>query len=273
MEKILVATDFSVARESLFSYIEDLGKAGIKEVVLANVVDDNEQTGQIKEEAMSQLSLLGETLEEKGFKTSVCLRWGKPAQEISEVAIMENVDFILVSSKGKQYLKRTLWGSTSIELVEIASCPVLIERGEIEASSDEQSVHFRKILVPTDFSLASLEALDVIKILREYIGEVVFVHVVEDKRVDEKGLKHIKYNLDELVEEMQGFGINASSFIKQGTPSKEIIKLSKKVLASMIILPKVGGSVVKNILLGSTAQAVAIGVDIPVMMVPADLGR
>ena len=269
MDKILVATDFSASSEHLLSCVEDLGRAGIKEVVLVNVMYE----GESEDGVMSKLAELRGRLEEKNFKVSVFLRWGEPAEEIREAAVDQNVDFILVSSKGKQYFKRTFIGSTSAKLVELATCPVIIEKDDEILLLQEQSVHFKKILVPTDFSLASLEALDIIKVMREYIGEVVFVNVIEDKKVDEKEVEHVNYNLAELVEEMAGFGIKASSFIEYGTASKEIINLSQRIDISMVILPKVSGSVMKNILLGSTAQAVAIGIDIPVMMVPADLNR
>ena len=270
MEKILVATDFSTTSEHLLSCVKDLGRAGIKEVVLINVMQEGEPEGDV----MDRLGELQKELESKNFQVTVFLRWGEPAKQISEVAASEKVDFIVVHSKGKQYFKRTFWGSTSIALLENAPCPVLIEKDDEPFIAEECSVHFKKILVPTDFSLASLEALDIIKAMRDYIGEVIFLNVIEEKKADEKEqFKFITFNLTELVEEMAGIGINASYSIGSGTASKEIIAFSERIGVTMVILPKVGGSVMKNILLGSTAQAVVLGSDVPVMMVPADPNR
>ena len=45
---------------------------------------------------------------------------------------------------------------------------------------EEENVNLLEtVLVPTDFSRKSLEALNIIRTLREFVGKVLFVHVIE----------------------------------------------------------------------------------------------
>ncbi len=270
MEKILVATDFSLQSMRLPDCVEDLGNSGAKSVVLMHVLGEESEEAEdseVRRTALARLETLRDDFEGKGFEVSIVLTWGKAAVEIQMMAARENVDMIVMAPHNKGYLRRAIWGSTSLELVKLATCPVLLEKGE------NMTGHFRKIMVPTDFSLASLAALDFIRSIREYIGEVVFVNVVENGKNYEEEASQAQLSLTELVEELNDFGINASSFVGKGSPAKEIAEIAEELSASMVILPKVGGGFVKNLLLGSTAQAVASTLEIPVMLVPAETDR
>lgn len=273
MGKIIMTTDFSVPSEELLPYLQDLSKAGMDEVLLVNVVEDKNAEDEVAVDDMEYLQGFADTLCQHGINASITLRWGQAAEEINIVAQEESADFIVAYSKGRQILKRTFLGSTSIDLARISVCPVLIEKGKVSASADDKSAHFKKIVLPTDFSFASLESLAFIKKMRNYIGEVVFVHVIEEKNDDKEDRTNIDNSLQELVDELGSFGIASSYHVREGTASKEVLELCDDIGGSMIIVPKVSGSVVKNILIGSTAQAIFMNAEVSVLMVPADLDR
>lgn len=269
MKKMLVATDFSQSSVFLESNIDALGKVGISEIVLVNVLDGtdtqtNDSEG--RRGALQKLDDVKQTLENKGFQVEAFLRWGDPAAEINIMASEEEVDFILISSQPRNYLKRAFLGSVSLELAKISSCPVLIIKNSAIITNEEVVSPFQKVMIPTDFSLASLAALDVVKTMREAIGEVVFIHVVEDVKTRERS----EVALTELVEEMKVFGVDSSYYIVEGTPAKDIIKMAEELSVSMVFLPKSGGGFVKNFLIGSTAQKVAVELELPVMIIPVE---
>lgn len=273
MGKIIMTTDFSVSTEELLPYLQDICKAGIDEVLLVNVVETKGAEDEVAKDDMDYLHYFSEVLKEHGINSRISLRWGNAAEEINNVAKEEGVDFIMLYSKGRQFLKRTLRGSTSLDLARISVCPLLIEKDVLEVSDDDKPNHFKKIILPTDFSFASLESLSFIKNTLDYIGEVVFVHVIEEKPGSADDRSRVEHSLRELVDELEGFGIISSYYIKEGTASKEVLELCEEIGGSMIIIPKVSGSVVKNMLIGSTAQAIFINARVPVMMMPADLER
>ena len=90
------------------------------------------------------------------------------------------------------------------------------------------------------FSLKSLSALDVIRMLREHISEVVFVHVVERSRSQddlEDKMKTASNRLQELVDEIK-IGIKAGFHVRKGAASKEILRIAEKEDVSLIVMAK-----------------------------------
>ena len=269
MNKMLVATDFSKSSAFLDSHIEALGQIGVKDVTLLHVMDEPDADTSDSEGRRSALKKLGawkRKLEEKDFVVEAFLRWGDPAIEINIMASEEKVDLILLSSIQRHYIKRALLGSVSLQLAKIATCPVLVVKEEAPSWQTEDFNLFKKALIPTDFSLASLTPLDLIRTMRNFVEEVVFVHILEDK----KDREHSEVALTELVEELEEFGIKAVYYIVKGSPAKGIIKTAENIGASMVLLPKTGDGVVKSLLVGSTTQKVAVELEIPVMMIPTE---
>lgn len=267
MNKMLVASDFSKSAIFLNSHIKAFGQIGIKEVVLVHVLnepdaDANDSEG--RRSALEQLEDLKGQLEEKGFVVQTFLRWGDPAIEINTMAAEEKVDFVLLSSLPRHYIKRAFLGSVSLQLAKISSCPVVMVKKESPIEDGKFLNPFKKALIPTDFSLASLVALDVIKTMRNFVDEVVFVHVLANK----KEKSHAEVALTELVEELKVFGIKAIYYIVKGSSAKGIIKTAQEVEASIVLLPKTGAGVVKSMLVGSTAQKVAVELEVPVVVIP-----
>ncbi len=81
------------------------------------------------------------------------------------------------------------------------------------------------VLLPTDFSRKSLEGLNTIRSLREFVGKVIFVHVIErsrNKRDYKEKFDSAVMFLQELVDEMKIFGIDADYRIAHGVASKKI---------------------------------------------------
>ena len=276
MQKILVATDFSEESLALINYIEDFSFCGVKSIVVVHVLEEEQSEKEKENErlALDRLEDIRVYLEGKGFQASISLLWGDPATEIKTSAGINNVDLIVIASQGRKYIRRALLGSTTLELLQISSVAVIIEKGNLIKEKDSISAHFRKVMIPTDFSLSSLAALDFVKGMRTYINEVIFVHIVEGRMSEEKYIiekASAALKLAELTDELEDFGIKASYHIGHGAmASKEVIEFSEEINASMIVLPKIKGGLVANILKGDTAQAIALGADIPVMMVPSD---
>ena len=145
----------------------------------------------------------------------------------------------------------------------------------VEDAGDEllQKNLLHRILVPTDFSLKSLSALDVIRMLREHISEVVFVHVVERSRSQddlEDKMKTASNRLQELVDEMKIFGIKAKFHVRKGAASKEILRIGEKEDVSLIVMAKTGAGLVKGLVMGSTAQNVTLNSERSLLLLPPE---
>ncbi|WP_019878342.1 universal stress protein [Succinispira mobilis] len=277
MSKVLVAIDFSAQSIRLLECVYDLCQNDVKTIILTHVFEDAKDaksSGAEWQEVIHQLTSFKKKLVEKGFEVKIVTPAGEAAIEITNLAIQEQVDLIIMASSGKGYIQSALMGSTSFDVVRLAKCPVFVERGKIALKTTNQAKPARlaKVLLPTDFSLASLEALSIVRSLHDKIGEVVFANVIEKSRsIDDLNakVKQAERNLIELVEEMNAFGIKASYRVKvEGAASKVLLNLMKEEDITLTILPKTGAGIVTGLLIGSTAQAISLNIDRPVLLVP-----
>ena len=190
------------------------------------------------------------------------------------VAEEEDAGLIMVASHGKGFFKSALLGSTTFDLARATDRPLFVSK-PVENDEEEmlQRNLLHRILVPTDFSLKSLSALDVIRMLREHINEVVFVHVVERSRsqtdLDDK-MRTAGLRLQELVDEMKIFGIKATYHVRKGAASKEILRLAEKEDVSLIVMAKTGAGLVKGLVMGSTAQNVTLNAERSLLLLPPE---
>lgn len=276
--KILVAIDFSPQSIALLDCVYDLCHENLKDILLAHVFEDAKDAksaGAIWQDVMNNLSKYKKELTEKGFNVKIAAPAGAPAIEISKLAKNEGVDLILIASSGKGYIQSALLGSTSFDVARMAECPVFIERGKTlkPAEFDAPPARLAKVLLPTDFSLSSLEALTILRRISKSVGEVLVAHVIEKSRsVEDLKLKkrEAERQLCEIVEELQSFGVKASSVLKvEGTASRVLLQLMRDENITLAIMPRTGAGLIKGLLIGSTAQAVLLNIDRPIMMVPS----
>lgn len=277
MSKVLVAIDFSAQSVRLLECVYDLCQNDVRTIILTHVfedVKDAKSSGAEWQEVIHQLTNFKKKLVEKGFEVKIVTPAGEAAIEITNLANQEQVDLIIMASSGKGYIQSALMGSTSFDVVRLAKCPVFVERGKIALKNTTlaKPARLAKVLVPTDFSLASLEALSIVRSLHDKIGEVVFANVIEKSRsIDDLNakVKQAERNLIELVEEMNAFGIKASYRVKvEGAASKVLLTLMKDEEITLTILPKTGAGIVTGLLIGSTAQAISLNIDRPILLVP-----
>ena len=278
ISKILVAIDFSPQSIALLDCVYDLYQDSFKEIILAHVFEDAKDAksaGAIWQDVMNNLSKYKKELLEKGFNVKIAAPAGEPAIAISELAKSEKADLILIASSGKGYIQSALLGSTSFDVARLADCPVFIERGRTlkPAELGAPPARLRKVLLPTDFSLSSLEGLSILRRLSGSVGEVLVAHVIEKSRSIEDlntKKKEAERQLAEIVDELQSFGVPASYVIKvEGTASRVLLQLMREEDITLTIMPRTGAGIIKGLLIGSTAQAVLLNIDRPILMIPS----
>ena len=137
-----------------------------------------------------------------------------------------------------------------------------------------------KILVPLDFSPASLKALDyAVSMAKQFHAAIHLVHVYPpDEAASAPGAGHLLLQsaeaIERLNEELTGIHRkHVSTFrpenchIRAGRPYEQIINLARGVDADLIALSTRGHSGLKHLLLGSTAERVVRSAPCPVFVV------
>lgn len=135
------------------------------------------------------------------------------------------------------------------------------------------------ILVPTDFSELSNEAIDYALSTAKRLGaKIIFLHTLDwPERVDEmtplydEGFAFVKDRanafLTDLVEKAKGQGLQASKIMADGVPFIEILRIARKCGADLIIMGTHGRTGLSRLMSGSQAERVVRQSPCPVLTV------
>jgi nucleotide-binding universal stress UspA family protein len=143
-------------------------------------------------------------------------------------------------------------------------------------------INLKRILVPTDFSESARHALLYgTSFAREYEGELILLHVVENLTVGyasdlfpvpmaevfDEISGYAKAELGKLGAEVREKGIRVREMVVQGKPSAEIVRVAREETADMIVLGTHGKGMLDKALFGSTAERVIRRAPCPVLTV------
>ncbi|MGD8816248.1 MAG: universal stress protein [Acidobacteriota bacterium] len=213
-------------------------------------------------------SLLAEYSERYGVDAALEIVVGIHYKEIVRYAEEVAGDLIVMSTHGRHGLQERLLGSTAERIVRLVNCPVLTvppEAGELEP---------RRVVVATDFSPFSDEALPVVRFIADvYDPEITLAHVLPAYRnpaiLSQAGTPPIltrewRESWRESAHEhlaararLVGNGGRTSvKVLESGDAGKEIVAFAEKEKADLIISGTRGSSGLDRILLGSTAEEI-----------------
>ncbi len=135
-----------------------------------------------------------------------------------------------------------------------------------------------RILVPMDFSPASMEALDyAVSMAKQFHAAIHLVHVYPPDEASAPGAGHLLFRSAEAIERLNEelTGIHSkhaptsrpqNCHIRGGRPYQEIVQLARQIDADLIVLSTRGHSGLKHLLLGSTAERVVRNAPCPVLV-------
>ena len=301
VKTILVAIDFSKSSDLAISRAINLAKVNNAKLTIIHVIQrkttDNLLDRGLKKILPKTLWLSTEEhratlLQEKidslishGLKiNSVLITTGKPATKILQFANKNKFDLLVMGAHGKHSLRDTFVGTTAEYVAKKTTCPVLIVKRE----SKNQ---FSKILIPTDFSKVSKNALDYACNLFPksnfhllHVGDYDFENLLtqgEELEIPEnKMIKLRKSILFYLNNQMKIF---TKSFRKKlgkystdivlGYPGPSIVEAAKASNIDVIVMGTQGHGQHHYLFIGSVAQWVLADCDKDILLVPPAKSR
>jgi nucleotide-binding universal stress UspA family protein len=206
---------------------------------------------------------------------------GSPAHAISKFATDRKAGLIITATHGHTGLRHLWLGSTAERIVHNAPCPVLTVRQQPTqtAASPDKSWSVQRILIPTDLSEVSHQAISYASVFAHPPHTAAsLIHVVEPPPYPEFGYAHIplreaklkqdaQQELNALCQELANSGVSASSVIRTGNAYREITEEAKKESSDLIIIATKGHGTIAHALLGSTAERVVRHASCPVLVV------
>lgn len=291
--KILVPTDFSEPSVKMIEKLPRFKNLGIEEAVilycmqtLNHFVDDTYVEINFSEEmtqhAKEKLEKMKTDLESQDIKTTVLIESGNPANCILEAAKKENISLIIMPSHRYGESKHFQLGSVTHSLLHHVNVPILIEK--VKWLEDKEgnimprymgSELFEKILLPTDFSEHSFNALEELKKMTDVgLKEVVLAHIQDVRRLRphleskmEEFNKIDQERLDKIKADLEKLGFSVKTIIQEGIPSEKISEIADEENANMIFISSHGRSPFKELILGSVTERVVLKTGKPVMVV------
>lgn len=276
--RAVCATDLSAASEAAIeseTCLACLGRIGVEEMHLVTVIPSNVHRGvpgiDFEKRRKRALSRYRTVIEDAGFTVDTHVVRGTPHRRINGVAETVGADLTVVGSRGESPLANRVIGSTARNLARTSVVPLLINRVEREtADPDVIRQHlFRRMLFATDFSENAARAFDAFSYLRRATEEVLLVHVQTPKDPDPENADS-SAKLASLASELESWGIDAQTDIRQGDPAAEILAAEAAYEPATILLGSRGHSRLRRLLLGSVPKEIVARSGGNVLLVPPE---
>ena len=209
---------------------------------------------------------------------------GHAADEISRIVEEQDMDLVISATRGRSGLKRLILGSVTERLMRTLSCPLLVVHSPDKAlaSSDDQEVNMKSILIGCDFSPDSEVAFEHgLSLAQEFQSELHLAHVVEtsiyqqlhktESPVEEELQQEIQTRvikkLQDMVPEEARNWCKPQTGLLDGHPYEELVKYAEENNIDMIVLGTRGHGLVKSLFIGSTTDRVVRNAPCPVLSV------
>jgi nucleotide-binding universal stress UspA family protein len=250
LKHILYATDFSPAAEAALPYVTGLSRQYGATVHALHVqfpatypIVGPEAMPQIIEAAEEQAKFEAQQLHEMlaSVPHDVSVSEGDLWPTITNMVRQQNIDLIVIGTKGRTGLGRALLGSVAEEIFRRAPCPVLTVGPHISKDT-ERRLEMKEILYATDFSPESLSALPyAVSLAQEHQARLTILHVIGEEKVGElvhagNYVESTQRRLRELVPSEAKSWCEPNFMVEQGPAAEKILETAIALGADLIVL-------------------------------------
>ena len=284
IKKILCPVDFFPASEVGVKYAAALALNYEAELYLLHVVativptsfevaiPPADITQLVEEGSRRELKKLEAAVRDTGVQVHAELRSGDVFDEIKRTIEIEKPDLIVMGTHGRRGVERWFMGSTTEKLLRHSPVPLVTIRESGEKFLDTR---FQRILVTTDFSEGTLDALNyAFSVAQENESKVTLLHVLHDTGADSFGkyrdavVNGVRKQLDDLVPAEARNWCDIVSRVESGVPYRVILQALDDEKIDLLVMNIHGKGMLDRALLGSTAERVVRAASCPVMMIP-----
>jgi nucleotide-binding universal stress UspA family protein len=219
-------------------------------------------------DASTRLAEFKERIRRRGVVATTHIVSGIPSERVIAAAQSEEADLLVVGTRGKSGLAHVLLGSTAERVIRSAPCPVLAVPGLKDHPSTEESISLKRILVPTDLSDCSLDAVEYAAVVaRQSKASVELLHVLEPVYYGldftfehaserERKRKQMAQVLEDVSADLLTAGIISKTCIRGGIPPDTILEYVQTSSSDLIIMGTHGRRGLSHLMAGSVTEAV-----------------
>lgn len=294
--RILLATDFSRWAQGAEWYACSLASSWGATLTVMSVLEfppgmnpdypvNRLYLGELMKQTTKALVEMKSRVMNRGIPVHTRITNGIPSQEVLAAAEADDVDLIVVGTRGKTGLEHVMLGSTAERIIRTAPCPVLAVRGEVYHAGEpgarppDYPIALQRILVPTDFSDCSLDALEYAVLVAQrtkatvrllhvlepvsYGLDFTLSHVAKREEIREK----MSVRMSGLVSALQSGGVTADFQVRGGLPADSVLEAAQDEQADLIVMGTHGRRGLSHTMWGSVAESVLRKAHCPVLTV------
>jgi nucleotide-binding universal stress UspA family protein len=284
--RILVPTDFSKPSDAALAHARRLAESMGASLHVLHVVDNmflRAVLGDPYDYEAAALRQMQEQVpaEDRGATAILSVeRSHEPAERITGYARRHGIELIVMGTHGRGRISHLLLGSVAEKVARTAPCPVLTMR----TAPPLADIKRLRILVPTDFSPSSDEALGCAKrIAAKLCGSIRLLHVVEHPAITAAfgSQPYVPEPMDMCTQQVDQARIQLSRRILGDSRSR--VKITSDVILGsagmmipayaedsgfdLIVMGTRGRGGLAHLLMGSIAESVIRTAGCPVMTV------
>lgn len=225
--------------------------------------DGDELQQRVTEQATPKLEALRQALHQRWqVQAAVRLLFGPLLKLLSEASA--SAELLVCGARGESFVRRAVLGSTAERMLSASHCPILIVKQAPHAS-------YRNVLVPVDFSAASLRAIQHARLVAPQ-AELILLHVFElpfegEMRyasVDDDTMEHYGTVARQRANEqmralLKQAGLapeQVRTLIVHGDPPTRIVEQEQEQDCDLLVMGKHGADALLDWLLGSVTKRV-----------------
>jgi nucleotide-binding universal stress UspA family protein len=294
IKKILFPSRFrELAYESLETLFP-LKNAGLREVVFCHVISREdvgfvpfggylkEEENKLREEAVIRFADWQKSLSDRAIDSKVIVHVGETVHEILKTAEAEKVDLLVIGRKKRVDGASSFIGSYAHKIITRSKFPTLVSKYMVQFNDQDATLTkvnkapFEMPLYAADWTERSARALDLIASLKGVIRKVFLFFNIDEKILEKSSesdidslRQDISGKLDDYCNRLKAEGIDAEPHIGAGGILDEMIRISRKRNASMIIIGNTSKDrLLSNILDRSLSYQVTKMSELPTLLVP-----
>jgi len=251
-KQVLVATDFSDGSQRALAYATAIARRYGSELSIVHALPPEprdqipleplpKELNRRRLEAEDNMRHLGETGRMFDLKHRLLLEQGPVWDVLASVIRRENVDLLVLGTRGRGGLKKLALGSVAEEVLRLASCPVLTIGPHVPAA-DSATTELRRILFATDFGPASAKAFPyALSLAEDYQAKLVLLHMVPPMPVADLGPAAYgpsAYAAEQYTEWQRTMRDQSVRKLKELVPTNSNLAARPEYVAGMDFLPE-----------------------------------
>ena len=285
VNKILCPVDFFPASDAAMSYATRLAlnygaKLHLLHVVAPLLRDAYEfQMGTVdvlqaaEETAILEMKKRELTVHNEGVSVEIEVRLGDVYDEITRAIKVVRPELIVMGTHGRHGVERWFMGSTTEKLLRHSPVPLVTISNAAE--KPVSSAQFRRILVTTDFSEGSADALAyAFSVAEENESRITLLHVLPDFSRDFTGMYRedlvhgVQNKLNDFVPAEARTWCDVMTRVEVGVPYQIILDMIHEEEIDLLVMNIHGKGMIDRVLIGSNAEPVVRAATCPVMLIP-----